>query len=81
MLTCNNFFLYDGLVLLRNLNGQQMDEKRKNIMKTFKYIGFDTDIQTNIKEIYLLTLHRTPKMTLIVDTKNLKIRFFTFTRR
>ena len=81
MLTCNNFFLYDRLVLLRNLNGQQMDEKRKNIMKTFKYIGFDTDIQTNIKEIYLLTLHRTHKMTLIVDTKNLKIRFFTFTRR
>ena len=50
-------------------------------MKTFKYIGFDTDIQTNIKEIYLLTLHRTHKMALIVDTKNLKIRYFTLTCR
>ena len=58
-----------------------MDKKRINIMKTFKYIGFDTDIQTNIKETYLLTLHRTHKMALIVDTKNLKIRYFTLTCR
>ena len=45
-----NFGLYwdDGLILLRNLNGQQMDKKRKSIIKIFKNIGFSIDIQTNL---------------------------------
>ena len=40
----------DGLILLRNLNGQQMDKKRKTIIKIFKDIGFSIDIQTNLTE-------------------------------
>ena len=48
-----NFGLYrdDGLILLRNLNGQQMDKKRKAVIKIFKDIGFSIDIQTNLKEV------------------------------
>ena len=51
-----NFGLYrdDGLILLRNLNGQQMDKKRKAIIKIFKDIGFSIDIQTNLKEVAFL---------------------------
>ena len=51
-----NFGLYrdDGLILLRNLNGQQMDKKRKAIIKIFKDIGFSIDIQTNLKEVDFL---------------------------
>ena len=51
-----NFGLYrdNGLILLRNLNGQQMDKKRKTIIKIFKDIGFSIDIQTNLKEVDFL---------------------------
>ena len=35
----------DGLILLRNLNGQQMDKKKKTIIKIFKDIGFSIGIQ------------------------------------
>ena len=51
-----NFELYrdDGLILLRNLTGQQMDKKRKTIIKIFKGIGFSIDIQTNLKEVDFL---------------------------
>ena len=43
-----NFGLYrdDGVSLIRNLNGQQTDKKRK----TFKGISFSIHIQTNLKE-------------------------------
>ena len=49
-----NFGLYwdDCLILLRNLNGQQMEKKRKTII--FKDIGFSIDIQTNLKEVDFL---------------------------
>ena len=40
----------DGLIRLRNLNGQQMDKKRKTIIKIFKDIGFSIDIQINLTE-------------------------------
>ena len=43
-------YRHDGLILLRNLNDQQMDKKRKSIIKIFKDIGFSIDIQTNLKE-------------------------------
>ena len=51
-----NFGLYRDheLILLRNLNGQQMDKKRKTIIKIFKDIGFSIDIQTNLKEVDFL---------------------------
>ena len=37
-----NFGLYwdDGLILLRNLNGQQIEKKRKTIIKIFNDTGF-----------------------------------------
>ena len=54
-----NFGLYwdDGLILLRNLNGQQMDKKKKNyqIFK-FKDTGFSINIQTNLKEVDFLVV-------------------------
>ena len=48
-----NFGLYrdNGLVLLRNLNGQEMDKKRKTIIKILKDIGFSIDIKTNLQEL------------------------------
>ena len=53
-----NFGLYrdDGLILLRKPNGQQMDEKRKIIIKSFKDIAFSVDIQTNLKEVDFLDI-------------------------
>ena len=39
----------DGLILLRNLNGQQMDKKKKTIIKIFKDIGFSIRIQISHK--------------------------------
>ena len=49
----SNFGLYrdDGLALLRNLNGQQTDKVRKNIIGVFKDIGFSLEIETNLKEV------------------------------
>ena len=40
--------------LLRNLNGQQINKKRKTIIKIFKDTGFSIDIQTNLKEVDFL---------------------------
>ena len=39
----------DGLLILRNVNGQQIDLMRKNIIKIFKDIGFAIDMETNLK--------------------------------
>ena len=38
----NNCGLYrdDGLILLKNTNGQKMDKIRKLVIKTFKDVGF-----------------------------------------
>ena len=55
ILSKTNFGLYrnDGLILLRNLNGQHMDKKRKAIIRIFQDIGFSIDIQTRDKEVDL----------------------------
>ena len=52
------FGLYrdDGLVLLSNLNGQQTDKVRKNIIEVFKDIGFSLEIETNLKEVDFLSI-------------------------
>ena len=52
----SNFGLYrdDGLALLRNLNGQQTEKIRKNIIEVFKGIGFSTEIETSLKEVDFL---------------------------
>ena len=51
-----NFGLYQdrGLILLRKLNGQQMDKRRKTFSKIFKEIAFGIDIQTNLKQVDFL---------------------------
>ena len=47
----NNSGLYrdDGLISLRNVNGQKMDRVRKNVTKIFKQVGFKIEIQTQLK--------------------------------
>ena len=47
----SNLALYQDnvLALLRNLNGQQTDKVRKNIIGVFKDIGFILEIETNLK--------------------------------
>lgn len=46
----------DGLVVVRNLNGQQTDRIRKKIINIFKEIGFDIEIETNLKEVDFLDI-------------------------
>ena len=46
----------DGLVILRNVNGQQIDQTRKNIIKIFKDFGFGIDIETNSKVVDFLDI-------------------------
>ena len=41
----------DGLVILRNVNGQQIDRTRKNIIKIFEDVGFSINIETNSKVV------------------------------
>ena len=39
----------DGLILLRNTTGPKMDRIRKDVIKTFKDVGFKIHIKTNLK--------------------------------
>ena len=54
----NNSGLYrdDGLIFLRNMNGQTMDRVRKNVTKIFKEVGFKIEIQTHLKIVNFLDL-------------------------
>ena len=54
----SNYGLYrdDDLVILRNVNGQQIDRTRKSIIKIFKDVGFGTDIETNSKGVDFLDI-------------------------
>ena len=54
----SNFGLHrdDALALLRNLNGQQTDKVRKNVIRVFKDIGFSLEIETNLKEVDFLDI-------------------------
>ena len=47
----NNCGVYrdDGLVILRNINGQQIDRTHKNIIKIFKDARFSIDINIAIE--------------------------------
>ena len=42
--------------ILRNVNGQQIDHTRKNIIKIFKDFGFGSDIETNSKVVDFLDI-------------------------
>ena len=46
----------DGLVFLRNVNGQQIDRTRKNIIKIFKGVGINIEIETNSKVVDFLDI-------------------------
>ena len=46
----------DGLVILRNINGQEIYRTRKNIIKIFKDVRFSTDIETNSKVVNFLDI-------------------------
>ena len=46
----------DGLLVLRNVNGQQIDCVRKNTIQTFKDVGFLIDIKTNLKIVDFLDI-------------------------
>ena len=37
-----------GLILLKELNGQQTDKTRKNFIKVYKSIGLQIEIETNL---------------------------------
>ena len=74
-------YLDDKLILLRNLNDQQMNKKRKAIIKVFKDIGFSIDIPANFKKVDFLTLHWTYNMLLLAHTGYLTISYFKFTLR
>ena len=52
----SNFGLYrdDEIALLKNLNGQQTDNLRKNITGVFRDIGFSLEIETDLKEVDFL---------------------------
>ena len=42
--------------IVRNINGQQTDKKRKRITKVFKDFGFDIEIHTDLKEVDFLDI-------------------------
>ena len=44
----------DGLIVLKNKNGQQTDRTRKKIVKIFKDTDFSIDITTNLVEVNFL---------------------------
>ena len=44
----------DGLILLRKTTGPKMDRIRKDVIKTFKDVGFKIDIKTNLKVVDFL---------------------------
>ena len=54
----NDFRLYRdrGLMMQKYINGQETDQLRKKIMKTFKETGFKIDIETNLKVVNFLDM-------------------------
>ena len=44
----------DGLILLRNTSGPQIDHVRKDVIKIFQDVGFKIDIKTNLKVVDFL---------------------------
>ena len=44
----------DGLMILRNTNGQKTDRTRKYIIKVMKDLGFQIEIETNLEEVNFL---------------------------
>ena len=57
-----------------------MKIKRQTIINIFKDIGFNPDIQTNLKELDFLDVKLNLKMVVIVHTKTLTITASTHRR-
>ena len=75
------FYQVDGLILLKNLNGQQMDKKKKTIIKIFRDLRFSIDIQTNLKEVHFLDVTLNLQNGTYYPYRNLTIGYFTSTHR
>ena len=71
-------YRHDGPALLRNLNRQETDKVRKNIIGVFKDIGFSLEKENNLKEVDFLHVHLICEVELIDLTKSQMIDFFTF---
>ena len=59
----------DGLIILRNCDGQTTDRIRKDIIRIFKQIGFKIEIKTNLKEVDFLDVTLTFEKKPIDHTK------------
>ena len=46
----------DGLILMRNENGQKTDRIKQEVTKILKEIGFKTEIKTNLKVVDFLDI-------------------------
>ena len=46
----------DGLMIQKYINGQQIDQLRKKIIKIFKEIGFQIDTEINLKIVDFLDI-------------------------
>ena len=81
MLRKTKFGLYqdDGLILLKNLNGQQMDKKKKTIIKIFRDLRFSIDIKANLKEVHFLDVALNLKNGTYCPCRNLAIGYFKST--
>ena len=57
-ITKRNSGLYrdDGLILMRNENGQKTDRIKQEVTKILKEIGFKTEIKTNLKVVDFLDI-------------------------
>ena len=70
-----------GLMIQKYINGQQINQLRKKIIKIFKKIGFKIDIETNLKIVKFLDMtfnlingsyksYKKPNDTLLYINKN-----------
>ena len=69
----------DGLLILRNVNGQQIDRMRKNIIKTFKDIDFAIDVETNLKIVDFLDTTFNLNNITYKRTKSQRIYYYILT--
>ena len=71
----------DGSMIQEYINGQQIDQLRKKIIKIFKEIGFKIDIETNLEIVNFLDMtfnlingsykpYKKPNDTLLYINKN-----------
>ena len=71
----------DGLMIQEYINGQQIDQLRKKVIKIFKEIGFKLTLKKNFKIVNFLDMtfiltngsyksYKKPKNTLLYNNKN-----------